>query len=239
MKGIFLAAALWATPAGAAMTATAPAEPETAARLEARVNDALERMLGAGRASVAVEVRGERLIRREATQVVGPGGRAATEELQREESFKVAGQRAWLVLDSRLDDAKSAEAARVTGEILALDVARGDELNVIRTAFTPAWRAAFSRPRDAGALLLTLIAGAALVVAAWLLARAATRSSGALADAIVRARPEPATPTAVSVYPPSSPPPAPAPAAPRVESSRRIELLPPLGPESEGPEARS
>jgi hypothetical protein len=113
---------------------------------------------------------------------------SAYDETVSEGSFAVSGLHAWLVLDNKLSEAAVAEAVRVTGEIVGLDPSRGDELSVVRTAFLPSWRAAFSRPRDARALALLFLAAAALVLAAGLIGRAAVRSSSTLADAITRVR---------------------------------------------------
>ncbi len=55
-------------------------EGEHAARLEARAETALERMFGPGRAAVTVEVRGERVSKREQSQITGSGGREAPPE---------------------------------------------------------------------------------------------------------------------------------------------------------------
>lgn len=239
---ILVLAALCATAAHAGNAG----EGEHAARLEARVEAALERMLGPGRAAATVEVHGERVTKKEVSQISGAGGReapadapiielpgytkitavraprpaagpalinTAADELLTERSFAVSRLRAWLVLDKSLKDAAVAEAVRVTEEILALDKARGDELTVVRTAFLPSWRAAFSRPRDARNLLLLLLGAAALVLAAALLGRAATRSARALAEGLAKAR----AAAPVSVRP--GPPPLPA---------RRIIPLPPL-----------
>ncbi|MCM2303185.1 MAG: hypothetical protein NDJ72_00665 [Elusimicrobia bacterium] len=247
----------------AALCATAahagPAgEVEHAARLEASVEAALDRIIGPGRSAATVEARGERVTRREQSEISGTGGdsapaesssepgpaapspsailplpgyakkgvpaappssripplllHAASEETVREGSFAVTGLRAWIFLDKGLDDAAAAEAVRVSLEILAIDPDRGDSFKVVRTSFLPAWRAAFSRPRGAGALALLAVACAAALASAALLGFAALRSSRALADAIRAVR----APAAVSS------PPAPLPA-------RRILPLPPLG----------
>lgn len=223
-------------------------EGEHAARLEARVETALERMFGPGRAAVTVEVRGERVTKREQSQISGSGGReapaeagilelpgytksgaakparpaaggatlihSAFEETLSEGSFAVSGMRAWLVLDNKLSPDTVAEAVRVTGEILGLDTSRGDELNLVRTAFLPSWRAAFSRPRDARDLALFVLAAAAFLLAAWLISRAAMRSARTLAEAIAKPRAQAAVPA----------PRTPSPALPL----RRISPLPPL-----------
>lgn len=73
---IFVLAALCATAAHAGSAG----EAEHAARLEARAEAALERMLGPGRAAVAVEVRGERATKRELSTISGAGGREAPPE---------------------------------------------------------------------------------------------------------------------------------------------------------------
>lgn len=192
-------------------------EAEHAARLEARVEEALERMLGPGRAAATVEVHGERVTKREESSLSGesesrpaspppaesavldlPGyaksarfrpaakarpaiAHAATEETLREASFLVTGVRARLVLDDSLGDPAVEEAVRVSGEILALDPARGDELRVVRTAFLPAWRAAFSRPRDTRAFALLCLGAAALLISASILGRALVRAARAFA----------------------------------------------------------
>lgn len=241
---ILVLAALCAVPA----LAGSAGEGEYAARLEARAEAALERMLGPGRAALIVEIRGERVTKRETSQISGAGGReappepalielpgytknssprparsssggatlihAAADETLREGSFAVSGVRAWLVLDKSLKEGPVAEAVRVTGGILALDPARGDELTVVRTAFLPSWRAAFSRPRDARNLALLALAAAALVAAAALLGGAAMKSALTLSDALTRARQ-------------ASPGPSTRPALP-LEPARRIIPLPPL-----------
>lgn len=223
-------------------------EAEHAALLEARVNAALERILGAGRAAAIVEVRGERVTKRDVAQISGSGGHDAaadadsaiidlpgyskkaaarntrpsggatlvhsdSQETVREASFSVSGVRAWLFLDKNLDDVRAAEAVRVSLEMLSVEPDRGDSLKVVRTSFLPAWRAAFSRPRDARALTLLCMAAAALLLAAGLIGRAATRSSHALAEAIVKA------PSATA---------DPAPRRPASLPPRRISPLPPL-----------
>lgn len=242
MTKILVLAALCAVSARAGSAG----EGEHAARLEARAEAALERMLGPGRAALTVVVRGERVTKREVSLITGAGGReappepaiidlpgytksgaprparpaspgflthSASDELLREGSFAVSGVRAWLVLDKNLKEGPVAEAVRVTSGIISLDRARGDELTVVRTAFLPSWRAAFSRPRDARDLLLLALAAAALVLAAWLVGRAATASSLALADAFSKmGRAGPASPARSAL-------PSPA---------RRIIPLPPL-----------
>lgn len=246
----FVLAALCATAAYAGPAG----EVEHAARLEASVEAALERILGPGRSAATVEARGERVTKREQSEISGTGGRSASvegpsapaastilalpgytkkgasaaplpprtasvllhatsEETVREASFAVTGLRAWIFLDKGVDDAAAAEAVRVSLEILAIDPDRGDSFKVVRTSFLPAWRAAFSRPRGAGALALLAAACAAALASAALLGFAAMRSSRALADAIRASR----TPAAASA-------PAPSPAPPR-----RILPLPPLG----------
>ncbi|MDD5304321.1 MAG: hypothetical protein PHS14_14580 [Elusimicrobia bacterium] len=205
MTKTLVLAALCAT----AAYAGSAGEGEHAARLEARVEAALERMLGPGRAAATVEVRGERVTKREQSEIPGAG-----EETLHEGAFAVSGVRARLVLDKSLGEGAVAEAVRVTGEILALDRARGDELTVLRTSFLPSWRAAFSRPRDARDLALLCLAAAAVMLAAGLIGRAATRSAAALAEAIANRR-------AAAPEPPSRVPPAALPA-------RRISPLPPL-----------
>lgn len=223
-------------------------EGEYASRLEARVETALERMFGPGRAAVTVEVRGERVTKREQSQISGSGGReapaeagiielpgytksgaakaarpaaagpilmhSAFEETLSEGSFAVSGVRAWLVLDNKLSPGSVAEAVRVTGEILGIDTSRGDEVSLVRTSFTPSWRAAFSRPRDARDLTLFVLGAAAFLLAAGLIGRAATRSSRTLAEAIAKPRVQAAIPA----------PRPPTPALPL----RRISPLPPL-----------
>lgn len=239
---ILVLAALCATAAHAGSAG----EDEHAARLEARVDAALERVLGPGRAAATVVVRGERVTKREQSQISGSSGRetppgspilelpgytkkgaiqsrppaggnflvhSASEETLREGSFVVSGVRARLVLDDGLSEDSAAEAVRVAREILALDPERGDQLAVVRTAFLPAWRAAFSRPRDARALALLCGAAAALILAAALIGLAATRSSRTLADALAKAR---ATAPGVASQAASAP-------------ARRILPLPPLG----------
>lgn len=222
----------------------APAEAEFSSRLESRAEEALARMLGPGRAAVVVEVRGERVVKKEVSTISGSGGKespeaavlelpgytrtgaprttarpastptlihSASDELQREGSFVPTRVRAWLVVDKALAEASVAEAARVTGELLALDRSRGDELSVVRTAFLPSWRAAFARARDVRNLMLLLLAAGSLVLAAAVLGRAATRSARALADGLAKGRSAP--------VPVRGLPPAPA---------RRIIPLPPL-----------
>lgn len=247
----FVLAALCATAAHAGPAG----EVEHAARLEASVEAALERVLGPGRAAATVEARGERVIRREHSEISGAGGpasdpvssaaaaqtstilalpgyakkaapsgqpapspgpvllHATSEETVREGSFAVTGLRAWIFLDKTLDDAAAAEAVRVSLEILAIDPDRGDSFKVVRTSFLPAWRAAFSRPRGAGALALLAAACAAALASAAMLGFAVLRSSRALADALRGSR-----------APAPAPPPTPAPSP-----ARRILPLPPLG----------
>lgn len=255
MRPLLLAALCAVTAHGASSD-----EADKASRLESRVEAALERMLGPGRAALTVEIKGERAIKKESSTINravetsgdAPGrarvlelpgytkSRAAkspapavpsapspvmhslTEETEHAESFAVTGVRAWLVLDSSIDETRSAEAARVAGEMLALDPGRGDDLSVIRTAFHPAWRAAFSRPRDARLLLLALLLAASALAAAYMLARGATRAGRAVAEALRDRVPTPG-PT-VQVLPAAASQPAPRPGAPR-----RVELLPPLG----------
>lgn len=196
-------------------------EGEHAARLEMRVETALERILGPDRAAATIEVLGERVSKRQQSEITGAAGREApaaetaimdlpgytksapkpaprpkagtivhssNDETVTEASFTVRRLRAWLVLDKNLKDSAAAEAVRVTGEILALDQKRGDELTVVRTAFIPAWRAAFSRPRDAKHLALFVLGAAALLGASALLGGAVTRSARALADGFGRPR---------------------------------------------------
>lgn len=253
MKTLVLAA-LCAT----AAYAGSAGEGEHAARLEARVDAALERMLGPGRAAATVEVRGERVTKREEIQISGTGGHEAppesdaaildlpgytnkaasrnspapsesarlvhsdSEETIREASFAASGVRAWLFLDKKLDDAVAADAVHMSLEILGIDPDRGDSLNVVRTSFPPVWRAAFSHPRDARALALLAVAAAALLLAAALIGRAATRSSRALAEAIVKARPAACDP---ALRRPSAP----------LPPMRRISPLPPLEKGGPGP----
>ncbi|MDP3541702.1 MAG: hypothetical protein Q8T11_04455, partial [Elusimicrobiota bacterium] len=217
----FVLAALCATAAHAGSAG----EGEHAARLEGRVEEALERILGPGRSAATVEVRGERVTKREQSEISGSVGSAASpasagsailalpgyttkggsraapassrgpallhsssEETIREGSFAVSGLRAWIFLDKGLDDGAAAEAVRVSLEILALEPDRGDSFKVVRTSFLPAWRAAFSRPRGAGALALLVAACAAVLVAAAMLGFAALRSARSLAEAIRAAR---------------------------------------------------
>ncbi|MEQ1920456.1 MAG: hypothetical protein ABL955_14810, partial [Elusimicrobiota bacterium] len=201
MTKTLVLAALCAT----AAYAGSAGEAEHAARLESRVDAALERILGPRRAATLIEVRGERVTKTEQSQISGTrahesaagteifdlpgytkkgasrpaipvsGGttmvQSATEETVREGSFAVSGVRAWLFLDKNLDDAAAAEAVRVSLEILAIEPDRGDTLKVVKTAFTPAWRAAFSRPRDARALMLLCLAAATFLFGVFLLRR--------------------------------------------------------------------
>lgn len=223
-------------------------EGEYAARLEARLDSALERILGPGRAAAIVEVRGERVTKREESSISGYGGRgaqagnalldlpgytkkaapalppagtvvhSASEQTVSEGSFDPSGVRAWLFLDEDLDDAAAAAAVQLSMEILAVDPARGDTLKVVRTAISPAWRAAFSRPRDLRILILLGLAAAAALLSVVMIGFAAVRSARAAAEAVSKA----SAPSGQAPLPQAAETP------PDPSMSRRIQALPPL-----------